>query len=529
MEINKEPAEVFILKIRIFLFLFFVVIHISVGAQIPSYIPANGLVAWYPFNCNANDLGVNRNNGTVKGATLTADRFGNANSAYYFDGISNYISASAIPALDFTNQLSISVWIKLDDYSLNTSSEQGRAIIGKQRSPDQTGFNILAVERTRLYAFGLDNGMANATVDATDILSLSTWHNIVSVYDGMTMYLYRDGHLIHTSPFSLTLTPSAQPLCIGREGLIKRYFKGSIDDVALWNRALTPAEVSQIYNSIGMITGPAAVSVGKTITLVAAMPGGKWSSSSPGIATVGGIGEVTGVTAGRAVIWYSVANDCGSDRVIARMPIYVSSTQSPPEETPEEKPVKQSKETAVKPPEKTLVKPTEILPGTGPLIMPKKMPVTLPVITPVKTFAVPFVPPPLIQSEKIPVISLVLTPVKPFVKSHVALQIVPPVIPIEIPVEILKEKPEVLPVKTPNPADAFSIMADPEKEELTIKIDTGAYTSVTIKDKTEKVMIKQIIKGAKTKVDISALLPGSYYLILEKDGYVKTTMFVKDK
>ena len=49
----------------------------------------SGLVAHYPFNGNANDESGNGNDGTVNGATLTTDRFGNANKAYSFDGVSN--------------------------------------------------------------------------------------------------------------------------------------------------------------------------------------------------------------------------------------------------------------------------------------------------------------------------------------------------------------------------------------------------------------------------------------------------------
>ena len=64
----------------------------SVMAQVPSYVPTNGLVGWWPFNGNANDESGNGNNGTVNGATLTADRFGNANSAYSFDGVDDYIN-----------------------------------------------------------------------------------------------------------------------------------------------------------------------------------------------------------------------------------------------------------------------------------------------------------------------------------------------------------------------------------------------------------------------------------------------------
>ena len=79
-------------------------------AQVPSYVPTNGLVAYYPFDGNANDDSGNGNNGTVNGATLTTDRFGNANSAYSFDGQS-YIRVPHTNMLNFgTGDYSLSVW-----------------------------------------------------------------------------------------------------------------------------------------------------------------------------------------------------------------------------------------------------------------------------------------------------------------------------------------------------------------------------------------------------------------------------------
>ena len=70
----------------------------------------NGLVAYYPFNGNANDAGGNGNNGFVVGATLCPDRFGNTNSAYSFHGVSQYIVFSSPPLIQ-TDNLSLSAWI----------------------------------------------------------------------------------------------------------------------------------------------------------------------------------------------------------------------------------------------------------------------------------------------------------------------------------------------------------------------------------------------------------------------------------
>ena len=62
--------------------------------NVPNYVPTNGLVGWWPFNGNANDESGNGNHGTVNGVSLTSDRFGNASSAYNFDGLANYIKVA---------------------------------------------------------------------------------------------------------------------------------------------------------------------------------------------------------------------------------------------------------------------------------------------------------------------------------------------------------------------------------------------------------------------------------------------------
>ena len=76
-----------------------------------STIPTDGLVAYYPFNGNANDESANSNNGTVNGATLTTDRDGNANSAYSFDGVDDKIDIPHHDSLNLDANFSISVWI----------------------------------------------------------------------------------------------------------------------------------------------------------------------------------------------------------------------------------------------------------------------------------------------------------------------------------------------------------------------------------------------------------------------------------
>ena len=85
---------------------------LSANAQVPNYVPSNGLVGWWPFNGNANDISGNGNNGTVNGATLSNDRYGQSNAAYAFNGTSQWIDIANSTSLNPTSQLTISVWVE---------------------------------------------------------------------------------------------------------------------------------------------------------------------------------------------------------------------------------------------------------------------------------------------------------------------------------------------------------------------------------------------------------------------------------
>ena len=92
------------------------------GQNIPSYLPKDGLVGYWPFNGNANDESGNGNNGTVNGATQTADRNGIANSSFNFDGLSNFIDLGPVSSLDCTKPFTISTWF-------NQNSSPGKDMI----------------------------------------------------------------------------------------------------------------------------------------------------------------------------------------------------------------------------------------------------------------------------------------------------------------------------------------------------------------------------------------------------------------
>jgi hypothetical protein len=79
-------------------------------SQLPNYVPSNGLIGWWPFTGNANDLSGNGNNGVINGATLTLDRLGNANCAYSFNGINTSIQVQSNSTLLLTNNYTLNGW-----------------------------------------------------------------------------------------------------------------------------------------------------------------------------------------------------------------------------------------------------------------------------------------------------------------------------------------------------------------------------------------------------------------------------------
>jgi len=134
--------EFYYLRRCALLFLFtFCALFVYAQQNIPSYVPSSGLVGWWPFTGNAIDSSGNGNNGTVNGAVLVADRFGNINRAYNFDGTSSFISVSNNQTINFQsgNQFTFSYWIN----AASLSSNQISLILSKQTSfgSSQVGYN----------------------------------------------------------------------------------------------------------------------------------------------------------------------------------------------------------------------------------------------------------------------------------------------------------------------------------------------------------------------------------------------------
>jgi hypothetical protein len=228
-------------------------------AQVPSYVPTNGLVGYWPFNGNANDESGNGNNGIVNGATLTLDRYGNANSAYSFDGINDFIQA---PNYASNSSFTVSCWVNMPTYNLNSLGSNDFIFFGNHSGINDLNRNFLIGYRNFGSEYGFstyifnDNGIntfQSYPINQTPP-SVNSWHHFVSVFEnGTYVKMYLDNQLFWTqaSNISQQTTRPSEPLFFGI-GVATQYdyLNGKLDDVGFWNRALTESEISNLYNSV---------------------------------------------------------------------------------------------------------------------------------------------------------------------------------------------------------------------------------------------------------------------------------------
>ena len=227
--------------------------------NIPSYVPTNGLVGWWPFNGNANDESGNGNNGTVNGAKLTSDRNGKANTAYNFNDLNNYVSILNSNKLNFNFQFSISLW-----FYRNPSTNNDRILsIEKAGASDSYQFrfaiDVNTIDNNKLYFMGAEGlvstGWSNTngySLRTMKNVSASNWHNVVLTRNNNDYILYLDGLQQSISKTSqiLNFISNKNNIILGAVLSNNQYvdfFNGKMDDFGIWNRVLTQQEITLLY------------------------------------------------------------------------------------------------------------------------------------------------------------------------------------------------------------------------------------------------------------------------------------------
>ncbi|MFM1932254.1 MAG: hypothetical protein RL226_1557 [Bacteroidota bacterium] len=265
---------------------------LTTQAQLPDYLPTEGLVGWWPFNGNANDESGNGNDGVVNGATLSDDRDGNPNAAYSFDGVDDVIDLP-LNSGQIANSTSFSIqyWLVPNQGQLTPQT----VFANWKSNPVQYGTPVSFY--TGFY--GNNSGwniftayLGGLSVGSSSQLNFQDFNHIVIVFDGsqgisenrQKVYL---NSILQSNNYNCQFCSNNIPQQIGNvfdhTTIGARYyqnnlidpFNGAIDDIAIYNRALTPEEITALYTGVPYVApcaDPAACNFGQGGECVFAEP-----------------------------------------------------------------------------------------------------------------------------------------------------------------------------------------------------------------------------------------------------------------
>ena len=321
--------------------------------------PPSGLVLYWSFDTAEDAGGVavdqsnNNGNGTINGNP--GQVAGKLNQALSFNGTNTSVSMNAYTdeATEFNNSVTLAAWVQ----TTNTTRTEG--IISKYSAAGYGWGYLLRTNASGTAEVLLGWGdVASGPAVATDTTRINDgqWHHVVAVLTmGQGISFYVDGNYSSTTAINITaggdnwsyLTVGVNPYTPAAT-----YFTGNIDEVRVYNRALSAAEVSTVYqisgggpaatlSSIVVTPGSPTVNPGGTqgMTATGNYSGGgtqnlstqvTWSSGTPGVATVSSTGVVTGVASGTSTISATLNGVTGSTVVTVSAPTSITVTPASP-------------------------------------------------------------------------------------------------------------------------------------------------------------------------------------------------------
>lgn len=201
----------------------------------------DGLIAHYLFDSNPQDTSGHNLHGTVYGATLTADRFGNPESAYQFDGVDDYIEVAHNDLLNLTDNFTISLWLKQSE-----AHAAGYRLVDKITANGTDGYLFDTYDGSTGKKLRFIRGSQGA--NANTVYSLNEWHHVAVVFSKGVSTFYLDGHPDGSGNHSSSIPNNSLSLRIGTShGSNNEFFKGALDDIRIYNRALSETEVQEVY------------------------------------------------------------------------------------------------------------------------------------------------------------------------------------------------------------------------------------------------------------------------------------------
>lgn len=206
-----------------------------------------GLIGHWDFDGNADDLSAKENHGVIAGARLSNDRNGKSNAAYSFDGVDDFInvggSRDLLLSFGGVTSYTISAWVKPQDVDYRNifiSKFDGGVSAGWYLARETDGHIQSYRNVTPWAAKSLQSYNENA------------WMHCLASYDGSRLKIYVNGQIQADDPFAPNTTDLSTDILIGAShsgGSPTNFYKGDIDEIRLYNRALTETEIAFLANN----------------------------------------------------------------------------------------------------------------------------------------------------------------------------------------------------------------------------------------------------------------------------------------
>ena len=203
-------------------------------------------IAYWDANANAFDQSGNGHDGTFAASTYTAGVAGRAFD--FFNG--SFVEIAADAALEPTSEFSIAMWVRTDPVT------GLQLLMDSTHGTGQAGWALQLTSGRADLAYG--NGSSFPNVSSTSRIDDGGFHHVAAVFDGMNLLMYIDGTLENTVSYTGTPLPSARNFRIGRHATLNRNFTGAIDEVHLYNHAISQSQIDSLVS----VPEPGSVLVG---------------------------------------------------------------------------------------------------------------------------------------------------------------------------------------------------------------------------------------------------------------------------
>ena len=268
-------------QLVLFISIFLLVWQFQAQTQLPSYVPSNGLVGWWPFNGNLNDQSGNAYNGILTGGQYVVNRNGTASSALQFtSAATGYVDLNIGSTL--TGQFSVMVWVRADRTSTFVS-ESGAcpSTVSVPMANSNQNWLIRPGNLGTNFGVGISANQNGIMVGehANNLLvsrlshsiNSTAFNQIVATYRSDSIFLYVNGIKVRSKVMHCpTSTKNIGSTVRFGGSIYSPNFAGVIDDIGIWNRALTQAEITGLYNAVepfNTVASNAIVCSGQPVTL----------------------------------------------------------------------------------------------------------------------------------------------------------------------------------------------------------------------------------------------------------------------